>query len=107
MMLRAYCEGMHEVEYPEGSIWSWEDLRVVKGLDAAIIEVVALNQGKTREAIWLEVVQKHFMKYQHKEYRAEVQRLVDEEKLVSPTPRKRKSLNENCALFLPEKRASY
>jgi three-Cys-motif partner protein len=107
MMLRAYYEGMHEAEYPEGSIWSWEDLRVVKGLETAIVEVVALNQGKTREVIWLEVVQKHFMEYQQKEYRAEVQRLIDERKLVSPTPRKKKLLNDNCTLFLPDKTTSY
>ncbi len=106
-MLKAYYKGMYDADYPNGSIWSWEDLRDTSSLEAIILETVAQNQGKTREAIWLEIVLKHFMVYQEKEYRKEIQKLVDVGKLVCPTPRKTKLLNDDCTLFLPQKESFF
>ena len=51
--------------------------------------------------MWFKIVQGHFMRYLETEYRATVQRLVDENKLTSPTSRKTKRLNDNCILHLP------
>src|SRR5205807_4734130 len=61
---------------------------------------VAEHPGETRKSMWFKIVQGHFMRYLETEYRATVQRLVDENKLTSPTSRKTKRLNDNCILHL-------
>jgi len=104
-MLKAYWSGLHTADYPN-SLWGYEDLLNSVGLEEIIVETVKSNEGKTRDAIWLEIIKENFMKYLHKNYRAKVQRLVDEGRLCSPTPRKTKSLNDDCALYLPSEESA-
>jgi len=79
----------------------WQEMRSIEGLDKIILAAVAEHPGETRESIWFKIVQRHFMRYLKTEYRAIVQRLVDENKLTSPTSRKTKRLNDDCILHLP------
>ena len=103
IMVNAYFAKMHEAAYA-GTLFEetdWREMRSTKGLDEAIIQTVAEYPGDTRHRIWLRIVQRHFMRYLEKEYRSAVMHLVDQKKLITPTPRKTKLLNDNCRLYLP------
>ncbi len=102
-MVNAYFARMHKADFT-GGLWEetdWKEMRSIDGLDRVIIDVVTEHPGETRKSIWYRIVQKHFMRYLEAEYIAIVQRLVDEKKLISPTERKTRRLNENCILYLP------
>lgn len=101
IMAKAYFSGMHRGDFAEG-LWEntdWREMRSIDGLEPAIMDMVRKYPGKTRKALWSLIVQAHFMRYLESEYIKTVQRLVEEQKLFSPTPRKTKRLNENCILF--------
>jgi three-Cys-motif partner protein len=101
IMGKAYFTRMHEADFANG-LWEdtdWREMRSVEGLDRVIMDIVTKYPGETRKSIWFHVVNEHFMRYLEPEYRAEIQRLVNENKLTSPTPRKTKRLNDNCELF--------
>ena len=102
IMVRAYFARMHTADFSEG-LWGdtdWREMRSTEGLDHVITNLVTNHPGETRKSVWSRVVQRHFMRYLESEYIATVQRLVDEKILASPTIRKTKRLNDNCALFL-------
>jgi three-Cys-motif partner protein len=105
IMAKAYFARMHEADYA-GTLWEdvdWREMRSIDKppLDRVIIEAVTKHPGETRKDLWFRIVEKHFMRYLEPEYKDTVQRLVDERKLISPTPRKTKRLNDNCALYPP------
>jgi hypothetical protein len=79
----------------------WRETRSTNDLQSIIINTVAEHPGETRKANWFKIVQNYFMLYLHTEYLNVTQRLIDEKKLVSPTPRKTKRLNDDCILYLP------
>ncbi len=100
-MTKAYFARMHEADFSTG-LWEdtdWREMRSIGGLDSAIIDAVTSHPGETRESIWFRVVDKHFMQYLEPEYKQAVQRLIDSKMLVSPTPRKKKNLNDDCILL--------
>ena len=102
IMTEAYFNRMHQVSY-ENTLFAdtdWRETRSTVGLQSSIIDTVTQHPGETRKSIWLKIVQKHFMSYLHSEYIDMVKRLIDEKKLVSPTPRPTKRLNDDCALYL-------
>ncbi len=103
IMANAYFSRMHDASF-SGTLFEdidWQEMRSIEGLDKIILATVAEHPGETRESIWFKIVQRHFMRYLKTEYRAIVQRLVDENKLTSPTSRKTKRLNDDCILHLP------
>ena len=108
-MVKAYFIRMHETSFGDG-IWKEVDWREMRStdpnelqyfhrLDLVIIETVTKHPGETRESIWFRIVQEYFMRYLESEYKATVQRLMDEKKLLSPTKRPTKRLNNDCALY--------
>src|SRR5260370_29127779 len=108
-MVKAYFIRMHEASFGDG-IWKEVDWREMRStdpreakyfhrLDDVILETVIKHPGESRENIWFRVVQEYFMRYLEPEYKATVQRLVDEKKLTSPTKRPTKRLNDNCILY--------
>ena len=100
-MIKAYVAGMHKADFPNG-LWKdtdWREMRYIGGLEDIIINTVRQQPGETREFVWFRIVQAYFMRYLKPEYTKIVQRLVEDGKLISPTPRKTKQLNENCTLF--------
>ncbi len=101
IMAKAYFAGMHRADFASG-LWEntdWREMRSIEGLEPVIMDTVAEHPGETRKSIWSRIVQKHFMRYLKSEYLNEVQKLVDEKKLLSPTPRKTRKLNDNCQLY--------
>ncbi len=108
-MVKAYFIRMHEASFGDG-IWKEADWREMRStdrreaqyfhrLDRVIIDIVTKHPGETRESIWFRIVQGYFMRYLESEYKATVQRLVDEKKLLSPTKRPTKRLNNDCTLY--------
>lgn len=108
-MIKAYFVRMHETSFGDG-IWKemgWREMRSTDPheaqyfhrLDLVILETVTKHPGETRESIWIRILQEYFMRYLEPEYKATVQRLVDEKKLLSPTKRPTKRLNDDCALY--------
>lgn len=110
IMAKAYHGHMHR-QSSRGTLFEaldWREMRTTNSfgnLESAITEAVAEKQGQTRKELWTEVVIKlvpqHFMEYTEVDYRQRVQEMVEAGKLVCPTPRKTKRLNDDCRLFLP------
>jgi hypothetical protein len=103
IMTIAYFNRMHQASYA-GTLFEdtdWRETRSTNGLQSIIINTVAEHPGETRKSIWFRIVQNYFMLYLHSEYLNVIQRLIDEKKLVSPTPRPTKRLNDDCVLYLP------
>ncbi|MDQ2886852.1 MAG: three-Cys-motif partner protein TcmP [Chloroflexota bacterium] len=103
IMAKAYFDRMHQASYA-GTLFAntdWRETRSTNDLQSSIINMVAEHSGETRKSIWLRIVQAYFMRYLHSEYLAMAQRLIDEKKLISPTPRPTKRLNDDCVLYLP------
>lgn len=99
-MIKAYFTRMHTDAYA-GTLFeanNWSDMLSTKGLQEAIIAGVQERPGMTREELWLEVVQEHFMQYRRSDFLAIVQKLVDSKTLNCPTQRKTKRLNDTCTL---------
>lgn len=105
-MLKTYGEGMYEAETSpiKPHLFTWEDMRVTTNmqqeLENLIVATVTAHPGQTRKVIWIEILKKHFMRYLEKEYRKQVGHLVERGVLFSPTQRKTKLLNDNCALYV-------
>jgi three-Cys-motif partner protein len=107
IMLDAYFSRMHEIEYAETlfSDLHWSELPPVEiepidKLETVVLHAVAQRPGATREEIWLDIIQNYFMRYRQTDYKKIVQRLVESNKLVCPTPRRGRQLNDDCCLYL-------
>jgi three-Cys-motif partner protein len=75
-------------------------------LEAAILGAVRAHPGATRAAIWRAIIECAFMRWRSPAFRREVERLEQAGRLISPTPRPTRRLNDRCALWLPEDRAA-
>ena len=99
-MAKAYSIGMHQADFANG-LWQevdWQEMRSVTDLERVIVEELSQHEGETRINTWLRIVQKHFAIYLHKEYRAAIQHLAEEKRLIfiSNTGR----LNDEAKLYL-------
>jgi three-Cys-motif partner protein len=82
-MVDAYFSRMHEAEY-SGTLFedtSWRempliDTRLSEKLEEVILDTVSQYPGATREAIWLKIVQSHFMRYHQNNYKKAVKQLT-------------------------------
>lgn len=100
-MIKAYFERMHEDAYA-GTLFeenSWSDMLSTDGLRETILAEVNRCPGIKREALWLKIVQNHFMRYRASDFRDIVKQLVETQIITCPTPRKTKRLNDNCELY--------
>jgi len=107
-MCKAYFKRMHEEEFKgtlfEGRI-DWRTTKDSGSIEPVILEAVNRTPGKSRKDLWLAIIQEHFMKWTSSEYKDSLQKLVEQENLISPTPRKTKRLNDDCLLF-PKNKSS-
>ena len=109
-MVDAYFSRMHQAEFGATLFqdFSWRDMppsmdtEPVEKLENVILETVSHHQGDTREEIWLQIVEQHFMRYLQGDYKKMINQLVSGKKLTSPTARRSfKVLNDECRLYLP------
>ncbi len=101
-MTKAYFKRMHEHEFA-GTLFEsndWGEMLSATGLREIIIGELTKRPGLTREELWLQIVQKNFMRYRKSDFSAIVQELVDGSILNCPTRRRTKRLNEHCALYV-------
>ncbi len=101
-MIKAYFMRMHEDEWG-GTLFaetSWTEWLSTDGLDEVIIEEVRKTSGMTREELWAQIVRKNFMKYRWSDFWPRVNKLIENNVLQSPTPRKQKRLNDTCTVFM-------
>jgi hypothetical protein len=96
---------MHEADFAHG-LWKevdWREMRQYdkKDLERAIFQLIEQFPGLTREALWEGIVQHRFMRYLKSEFTRMVQHLLDTQKIISPTQRRTKQLNDTCQLYLP------
>lgn len=102
IMIRAYFAEMHRADFATG-LWEdtdWREMRSINDLTDVIMQTVVRHPGETRKMLWSRIVIEHFMRYLESEYKDAVQELVDNNKLIGPTPRTRKRLNDECKLIL-------
>lgn len=102
-MIKAYFMRMNEDEWG-GTLFAqtnWTEWVSTDGLDDAIIDEVRKAPGLTREEIWTRIVHQNFMKYRASDYGEAVNKLIANNMLRSPTPRKFPTrLNDSCVLFI-------
>ncbi len=104
-MCSAYYQRMHEAAM-EGTWFEktdWKDTRGTRALEGVVLDTVRENKGKSRLDLWVEIVQRHFMRFLEREYRAVVKKLVRKGKRlrfedVKGTGR----LNDESRLYLIE-----
>lgn len=103
VMIKAYFMRMNE-DIWAGTMFAetthWTEMLSTDGLDEAILQAVKNNPGLTREELWINIVQKNFMKYRWTDFWPRLNQLVDNNVLQSPTPRKQKRLNNTCKIFI-------
>jgi three-Cys-motif partner protein len=77
-MCSAYQQRMHEAA-TEGTLFDgtdWKKTRSTRVLDDAVVELVSESPGLSRKDLWIQLIQRHFMRYMASEFRASVGRLV-------------------------------
>lgn len=82
-MCRAYQQRMHEAA-TNGTLFvglDWKETRGTRAIDKAVVDMVSELPGKSRKDLWIELVQRHFMRFMASEFNAAVQRLVKANRL--------------------------
>jgi len=100
IMVKAYGAGMHRLDFT-GKLWEhidWREMRSINGfdLDHIVLNTISKHPGKTREFIWLRIIEEHFMQYLKSEYIHAVKQLVDARKLTFSSKTNR--LNDESVL---------
>jgi hypothetical protein len=104
-MCGAYQQRMHEA-VTEGTLFEktdWKGWRDTRALEGIVLDMVREVPGKSRLDVWLEIVQRHFMRFMASEYRAAVEKLVKEDqRLRFQDVRGTGRLNDESRLYLVE-----
>lgn len=103
-MCIAYQQRMHEAA-TDGTLFekmSWKNTRDTRGLESIILKAVRETPRKSRLDLWVDIVQKYFMRFTDSEYKAAVMRLVKDEKLDFEDVRRTGRLNNDSRLYLVE-----
>lgn len=106
-MCVAYHQRMHEA-WSDGTLFAntdWKDARDTRGLDSLVLGTVRETPRKSRLDVWVDIVQKAFMRFTDSEYKKAVARLVKEKKLAFDDVRGTGRLNDEARLYLPEGRS--
>ena len=101
-MCAAYHQRMHEA-WSEGTLFAdtnWQDTRDTRGLESAIHAAVRAAPRKSRLDLWLDIVQKAFMRFTGSEYKQAVAKLVKEKELAFEDVRGTGRLNDDARLYL-------
>ena len=102
-MCAAYHRRMHEV-WSEGTLFAntnWQDNRDTQGLEATILGAAREAPCKSRLDLWVDIVQKAFMRFTGSEYKKTVTKLVKDKKLAFEDVRGTGRLNDQALLYLP------
>ena len=100
-MIKAYFTRMHEDAYT-GTLFesnNWSDMLSTDGLREIILREITQQPGIKRKALWLKIVQNHFMRYRRTDFLDTLRQLVDTKAINCPTPRETKRLNETCVFY--------
>jgi len=104
-MCGAYHQRMHEA-VTEGTLFEktdWKGWRDTRALEGIVLDMVREVPGKSRLDVWLEIVQRHFMRFMASEYRAVVEKLVKKDnRLCFQDMRGTGRLNDESRLYLVE-----
>ncbi|MCK4511066.1 three-Cys-motif partner protein TcmP [bacterium] len=103
-MCIAYYKRMHEAA-THGTLFAntdWRDGRDTRGLESAILDAVREMPRRSRLDLWVEIVQRFFMRYTASEYKAAVAKLVKDNRLPFEDVRGTRRLNDESRLCLVE-----
>lgn len=107
IMHKAYFSHMHKADY-EGTLFEaidWKEMptpeeRGLENLYRLVQNLISLNPGKTREDIWLKLIQDSFMLYDTTTYLQALKHLSEEKRIEYKVDPATKRHNENSKLFL-------
>lgn len=100
-MCAAYQNRMHEAA-TENTLFagtSWKDTRPMRSIEDTILEAAQLTAPTSRFELWVDIVQRYFMRFTGPEYRKAVSKLVREEKLIAEDIRGTGRLNDDSRLY--------
>jgi hypothetical protein len=102
-MCKAYFGQMHEADYAGTHFaqTNWKSFRTPGQLNSILLNKLKLNPGITRKDMWLNIVQEHFMKFTHSEYRKSITELAKTQRIVVIYT-ETKRLNDDCRLRASE-----
>ena len=103
VMCAAYHQRMHEA-WSEGTLFAntnWQDNRDTQGLEGTILAASREAPCKSRLELWVDIVQKAFMRHTGSEYRKAVAKLVRDKKLAFDDVKGTGRLNDQALLYLP------
>jgi len=101
VMCTAYQQRMHEAE-TAGTLFegtSWKDSRGFAELPKLVVGMAAAMPGTSRSDLWIELVQRQFMRFLASEYKEVVKTLVAGEKLRFEDVRGTGRLNDDSRLY--------
>jgi three-Cys-motif partner protein len=101
-MCTAYQQRMHEAATSDTLFADthWKDARDTRGLEVAILDAVRQTPRETRLDLWVEIVQKAFMRFTDSEYKKAVAKLVKDERLAFEDVRGTGRLNDDARIYL-------
>lgn len=101
-MCAAYHKRMHQAA-TDGTLFQnthWKDGRGTHALESIILSAVREAPRKSRLELWVDIVQKEFMRFTDSEYKKAVSDLVNNKKLRFEDVRGTRRLNDEVRLYL-------
>ena len=103
-MCTAYQQRMHEA-WSAGTFFAntdWKDTRDTGGLESLILGAARDTPHKSRLDIWVDIVQRAFMRFTDSEYRKAVAKLVKDKTLAYEDVKGTGRLNDEARLYVPD-----
>lgn len=103
IMCAAYHQNTHAAKW-EGTLFAssdWKDTHDRTPLPNLILDCVKRSPGRSRVAVWLEIVGGNFMRYTSSEYKAAVKELCDTGKLEFEDVKETGRINDSSLLKVP------
>ena len=103
-MCAAYHKRMHEAA-TDGTLFQntdWKDGRAGRDLEGIVLSAVRGARRKSRLEVWVDIVQKEFMRFTDSEYKQAVSDLVKSKKLGFEDVRGTRRLNDDVRLYLSD-----
>ena len=105
-MCTAYNTRMHEA-WSDGTLFSitnWQEARDQQELEDTILATIREVPKKSRSDLWIDIVQKAFMRFTSSEYKKAVAKLVKHGKLAFVDVTGTRRLNNRAELYIPHNR---
>ncbi len=103
-MCAAYHKRMHQAA-TDGTLFQnthWKDGRATQDLASIVVSAVRDAPRKSRLELWVDIVQKEFMRFTDSEYKNAVRDLVKDKRLCFEDVRGTQRLNDEVRLYLPD-----